>query len=333
MTDLTTEIERIAEETRFSGVVHVARDDEDIRRAYGLADRANGIPNTVETRLAIASGTKGFTALAVMSLVEEGKLELVTPARTILGEDLPLIDDAVTIEQLLTHRSGIGDYFDEEIDRPMTDHILEMPTHRLGSVEAHVEALDGFPTKDAPGERFLSNNAAFVVLAIVAERVSGTPYHDLVRERVTEPAGMTRTGFVRSDAPEPGVAVGYLEDDGLRTNVLHMPLLGGGDGGAVSTIDDLATFWRALFEGRIVSRETAAEMTRAHTDGGGKDNRYGLGFWIHATRDVVELHGYDAGISFWSDHDPASGEVLTVISNTTEGTWALLERLDPMLGR
>ena len=75
-----------------------------LAKAYGMADRGHGIPNTVDTRFAIASGTKGLTALAVMSLVEDGTLELATPARSLLGDDLPLIDDDVTVEHLLAHR-------------------------------------------------------------------------------------------------------------------------------------------------------------------------------------------------------------------------------------
>jgi CubicO group peptidase (beta-lactamase class C family) len=112
MSGLEGSIDRIAEETRFSGVLRIDRDGTRVERAYGLADRAHGIANTVDTRFAIASGAKSLTALAVMSLVEEGRLELATTARSILGEDLPLIDDAVTVEQLLSHRSGIGDFFD-----------------------------------------------------------------------------------------------------------------------------------------------------------------------------------------------------------------------------
>ena len=81
----------------FSGVVSVGGE----ARAYGFADRAHLIPNTPETRIAVASGAKGLTALAVVSLIEEGQLRLEAPSRELLGSDLPLIDDAVTVEQLL----------------------------------------------------------------------------------------------------------------------------------------------------------------------------------------------------------------------------------------
>jgi CubicO group peptidase (beta-lactamase class C family) len=108
-------VDGVAREGKFSGVVRVDRgSDTELAAAYGLANRAAKVENTLDTRFAIASGVKGLTALAVVSLVEEGAFELSTTARSLLGDDLPLIDDRVTIEQLLSHRSGIGDYFDEE---------------------------------------------------------------------------------------------------------------------------------------------------------------------------------------------------------------------------
>src|SRR3954470_10353003 len=107
-------VEDTAQRAAFAGVVRLDRAGEtEFAVAYGLADRAHGIPNTFETIYATASGTKGFTALAVMRLVESGILNLRTTARSLLGEDLPLISDDVTLEHLLAHRSGIGDYLDE----------------------------------------------------------------------------------------------------------------------------------------------------------------------------------------------------------------------------
>jgi len=329
MTELEREIDRIAEETRFSGVVNVVREDGEIARAYGFADRAHRIPNTVDTVFAIASGTKGFVALVVMSLIEEGRLERSTTARSVLGADLPLIDDAVTIEQLLSHRSGIGDWFDEDIPRPITDHVLTVQAWTLDRMEAFVQALDGYPMKFAPGERFSYNNSAFVVLALIAERVAGRPFLELLDERVCQPAGMTHTSFLRIDELPGEAAIGYLDEgDGLRTNVLHMPVIGGGDGGAYSTVADIASFWRALFEGRIVPKETVAEMTRARVDAPDHEARYGLGFWLHATTEVVELEGYDAGVSFGSVHDPRAGVTFTVISNTSGGAWPIVRYLE-----
>jgi CubicO group peptidase (beta-lactamase class C family) len=88
----------------FSGVISVDRAGEpSLRRAYGLADRASEVPNRDDTRFALASGSKGFVAVAVASLIESGDLRLDTTARSVLGVDLPLVAADVTVEQLLAH--------------------------------------------------------------------------------------------------------------------------------------------------------------------------------------------------------------------------------------
>jgi CubicO group peptidase (beta-lactamase class C family) len=323
------ELDAVADRTRFSGVVRI--DDADgvrLAKAYGLADRGRGIPNTIDTQFGIASGTKGLTALAVVSLIEDGSLELATTARSVLGEDLPLIRDDVTIEQLLSHRSGIGDYFDEDAIEQVTDYVLPVPVHQLATTEAFLAVLDGHPQAFPPGERFIYNNGGYVVLALIAERASGVPFHELVRRRVGEPAGMADTEFLRSDELPGRAALGYLTADGSRTNVLHLPVRGSGDGGIYSTASDVSSLWSAFFAGRIVSMDRVTEMVRARSDVSGGSLRYGLGFWIHPSSDVVELHGYDAGVSFRSTHDPRSMTTRTVISNTSEGTWPIETFLD-----
>jgi CubicO group peptidase (beta-lactamase class C family) len=110
--------------------------------------------------------------------------------------------------------------------------------------------------------------------------------------------------------------------------VFHLPVRGSGDGGIYSTAADLSALWSALFAGRIVSKDWVAEMVRPRSEVPQESMRYGLGLWLHASSDVVELHGYDAGVSFRSRHDPASGTTYTVISNTSEGTWPIESLLE-----
>jgi len=329
MQPLEDALDSEADRTAFSGVVRVDRSGTvELAKAYGLADRRHGIPNTIDTQFGIASGTKGLTALAVVSLIEDGSLELRTTARSVLGEDLPLIGDDVTIEQLLSHRSGIGDYFNEDAVEQVTDYVLRVPVHELATTETFLAVLDGHPQASPPGERFAYNNAGFVVLALIAERTSGVPFHELVRRRVCEPAGMVATDFLRSDELPGRAALGYLTADGSRTNVLHLPVRGSGDGGIYSTASDVSSLWSAFFAGRIVSRDWVTEMVRARSDVPSESLRNGLGFWRHGSGDVVELHGYDAGVSFRSTHDPASATTRTVISNASEGTWPIETFLD-----
>src|SRR5918995_2193621 len=322
MSDLASEIDVLAAESAFSGLVRVDHGDEVVlERASGFADRRRDIPNTPDTRFAMASGVKGITALAVMRLVEDGTLDPTTTARSVLGDDLPLIDDAVTVEQLLAHRSGIGDYFDEDLPGEITDYLLPVPVHQLAETEDYLTVLDGFPTKFAPGERFSYSNGGYVVLALIAERASRIPFRELVASRICESAGMVDTEFLRSDELPGGAAVGYLQAEGLRTNVLHLPLRGTGDGGAYTTAADMRRCWVSFLAGRIVSEIWVQAMTRPRSDAPDAGKRYGLGFWLHPTTDSVILLGYDAGVSFSSLHNPHEDVTATVISNGADGAW------------
>jgi CubicO group peptidase (beta-lactamase class C family) len=333
MDQLTEELERIALATGFSGAVRIDRGDvTELAVAFGMADRRWAIPNTVDTRFGMASVAKGFTALVIASLVEDGTIEWSTTARSVLGDDLVLIDDAVTVEQLMAHRSGIGDYLDENVPVDITDYLLTAPAHELATAEQYLRLLDGFPMTFPPGARFSYCNGGFVVLALIAERASGVDYHDLVRTRVCDPAGMHDTGFLRSDDLPGGAAVGYVPmDDTWRTNVFHLPVRGVGDGGVYSTVADLHRLWHAMFAGRIVGADTVVELVRPRSDAPENGRRYGLGFWLQPAGAAVLLEGWDAGVSCFTTHDPSRELTYTVVSNTSDGAEPVNDVLDELL--
>ena len=254
----------------FSGVVRVDRGGEvELAKAYGLAHRGYGIPNTVDTQFAIASGTKGLTALAVVSLIEDGALELATTARSVLGTDLPLIGDDVTIEHLLSHRSGIGDYLDED-----ADHEID----RLRDARAGARARDdrAVPRRarrapDAsspPGERFAYCNSGYVVLALIAERASGVPFHELVRA-----ARLRARGDGRHRVPAlrraPGARRARLPRRSTAREDERVPPPGARQRRRRRSTPrprTSARFWSAFFAGRIVSTDWVAEMVRPRSD-------------------------------------------------------------------
>ena len=328
MSELGRDLDSFALASRFSGVVRVDEGDDVVfAQAYGLANRSWDVPNALDTRFATASGTKGFTALTIASLVEDGVIEVDTRARAVLGGDLELIGGDVTVEHLLAHRSGIGDYLDEESGLDLREHLMTVPVHELATSEQYVRVLDGRPAKFAPGERFSYCNSGYVVLAIIAERVTGVAFHELVLQRVCRPMGLRDTAFLRSDELPERTAVGYLDDDGLRTNVFHLPVRGSGDGGIYTTVGDAARFWRALFEGAVVPTPRVADLVRLRSRTGSTPSGYGLGFWLDPDRGTVLLVGSDAGVSFATQHAPSRQLTATVISNTTDGAWPLMRLL------
>lgn len=331
MGDLGAFLTEVAAETGFSGVVGFRREGHSSVFAHGLADRAHEIPMTADTQLAMASGSKVFTALTIMSLVQDGALELSTPARSLLGQDVPLIADDVSVEHLLAHRSGIGDYLDEDLITDAGQYIMTGSVHEFATTEAFLPQLGGFETKFAAGTDYSYCNGAYIVLALIAERASGRGYHDLVRERVCGPAGLSDTDFLRSDDLPARAAIGYVRVDGSwRTNVFHLPVLGNGDGGMYSTVSDIEKFWKSLWLGQIVSSTSVAEMMRPRSTVG--DEQCGLYFSLPGPEGVAELEGEDAGVSFHSSHDRDSQITRTVMSNTAEGAWPIVKRLRDFTG-
>lgn len=330
MSELAAQLAAIvagASDEGFSGAVRVSVDGELVHESVaGLADRAHQIPITLDTRLAIASGAKPFTALTVLALVERGELALDMPARALLGDDVAALDDRVTVEHLLAHRSGFADYLDEEQLDDMRDYVLTVPTHRLAVPDDYLVLMDGLTMLTAPGTEFVYNNGGYVLLAVLAERAAATPYHDLVDELVCRPAGLNSTGFPFSDEPTGDVATGYLDADGLRTNVLHMPRRGLGDGGIATTAADIDRLWQALFAGNIVSPDLVGRMTTAQ---GFEDDGDGYGWGCSVVDDgaTIGFGGYDPGISFASRHTPATGTTWTVISNHTDGAWPVVRAI------
>lgn len=321
-----------AEALRFSGVVRVDQDGGvRFEGAFGLADRRFEVPNRVTTRMAIASGMKGITALTIMSLVESQHLSRVTRARELLGTDLPEIDDRVTVEHLLAHRSGIGDYLDESAGHEITDHVIPVAVHRLDWTEDYLDVLSGHPQVFPPGERFAYNNAGYVVLALLAERATGQEFHDLVERRVLSLADMGSTSFLRSDRLPGDAATGYLAEEGLQTNVLHLPLRGNGDGGVYSTVADIRRLWTAMDASAIVPPKVVEAMTTLRSPGSQEHSGYGLGFWVDAGVGAVRLVGHDAGVSFLSCHHPETDLTHTVISNWSDGTWPMSRHLRDLL--
>ena len=332
MTDgdaLNDALDAVIAETSFSGVVRVHLSDghrrarsrtrrpcprhrDDDRHAHRHRQRCEGIHRADGDG---ARRTRG--------------LPLTTTARELLGDDLPLIDEGVTVEHLLAHRSGIGDYLDESELDDVTSYVMPIPVHRLATPEDYLVVLGGHPQVSPPGERFNYNNAGFVVLAVLAERAAGTPYHRLIDELVVGPAGLTHTAFLRGDELPGDVAIGYLAADGLRTNVLHLPVRGVGDGGVSTTAADLHRLWTALDAGQIVSPDAVARMTRPHSveTGTSAGYRYGLGYWLPAAGGSIEMEGHDAGASFRSTHRASAGLTVSVLSNTSEGTWPVARRL------
>lgn len=273
-------------ETRdYSGSVLVATDGRvEFAGCYGLANRADGVPIHPRTRFGLASLTKMFTAVAVADLVRAGKLDFDTPvARVLPPKRRPsTLLPEVTVHHLLSHTSGIADYFEEEDDDLDYGALYaDRPVYRMLRPADFLPMFADLPPYRAPGGRFQYSNAGYILLGLLIEDVAGAPYIDVVTERVFGPAGMADSGFFALDEVRPDVAVGYCpprEPGGpVRTNIYSIPSVGGADGGAYANPPDLDRFLTAYGDGVLVGeRMRDAMLTPRVNVADGLDMGYGV---------------------------------------------------------
>src|SRR5262245_1987645 len=194
--DLRPALDASIEAHAFSGVVSIrAGDDLLYERAARYADRSNGIRNSIDTRFGIASGTKFFTALAIGKLIEAQKLSLSTKLSDCIALDFPSYSPNITIRHLLTHTSGIPDYYDEDAITDFDNFSLSVPWYALRGPRDYLAAFPQGPMKFAPGERFSYSNGGYILLGVVIEALSGERYQDFVEQRIFRPSGMKHSGF------------------------------------------------------------------------------------------------------------------------------------------
>ncbi len=256
-------------------------------QAYGMADLTHSVPFTVDTPSNIGSTSKQFTAFAIARLADQGRLSLDDDVRTHIPE-LPDFGQPVTLRHLLTHTSGYREYLTtlsmagvsvsaDDIDR---DDVL-------GVVMRQPEL------QSAPGAKWEYNNTGYGLLAMVVERVTGTPFQDWMRAEVFAPLGMDHT-VVRTDRAEivPGRAMGYVPtEEGAWQEAID---LGGamGDGGIYTTAGDLLRWMDTYRTASLGGENVRREMTREAVLTTGDSTGYGLGLFLGELRGQQRIsHG------------------------------------------
>lgn len=312
----------------FSGVVSVEHAGEAVlSRGYGFANRADAILNTANTRFAQASGSKTLTAVAIGRLVEEGDIAFDSRMADCLEIWPSNFDAGVTVHHLLTHTSGVPDYFDEEVDDDFEALWATLPMYGVRGPLDVFPLFASKPMKFPPGERFSYSNSGYVLLGLLIEEHTGMPFAAYAEAEVFAPAGMHDSGYFASDRLPPSTASNYLTDedpDDPRTNIFTVPVVGQPDGGAFVTAPDMAKFWSALSSHRLLTPSTTEQVLTAHVAAERGDDRYGYGVWIEPGISgslIYRAEGLDPGASFVSDMWTAGDLSITVISNTDGSVW------------
>jgi len=253
--------------------VMVIRNDEVLHAAgYGYADLRSREPITPQTSFRLASVSKQLTAMAIMILAERGQLDYDDPLVKLLPE-LGRLGEKITLRHLLTHTSGLPDYYD----------VLEEETvEGMPDTEQAMQFLAAWdePPLFAPGERYEYSNPGYEMLALVIERISGQNFGQFLSDNIFTPLGMTHTVVRDSTEPEiPNRALGYTRKEGSFELLDEHPLNHIiGSGGIYASVEDLALWSRALDGESLVSRTTLEEAWSPVELAGGETYPYGFGW-------------------------------------------------------
>lgn len=248
----------------FHGAVLVAEDGKIIyRKAFGSASIEDNIPNTLTTRFGLASVSKQFTAMLVLQLVQEGKLRLDGSVKDYLPGYAGESAGRITLHHLLTHTSGI--YQDSPVEGERVSRRLENHDRE--------ELMGYFENRELlfePGAGFQYSNFNYNLLAIIVETVTGTPYEELLQQRIFGPLGMKNTCVGPKSGPGSTAATGYDYDflrDPRPVDFTHESVaVGAGD--LYSTVEDLFLWDQALYTDRLLSKEYRRMLFTPHTDAG-----------------------------------------------------------------
>jgi len=310
----------------FRGAVLIARGDEVLfERAYGERDLANEIPNDMDTKFATASAGKIFVAVGILRLIEEGRLRLTSTLGEVLPMDWRAIDASITVGELLTHTSGIPDYFDESVMTEYEELWRDFPNYRIRSNRDLLPLFIDKPMAFERGACFAYNNTGFVVLAMMIERLTGEVFDAYLERSIFQPCGMRNTGYYELDRLPARCAMNYIFDEErhqYRTNIYAVDAKGTGAGGAYTMLHDIRRFWDALLHGKLLSEEMTARMLSRQS--GDEDDVYGYGVWLAPTTEGYDpyIQGCDPGVSFISRFGRATGTVLALVSNFGDDVWA-----------
>jgi CubicO group peptidase (beta-lactamase class C family) len=279
-----------------------------VRRAYGMANLEEGVRATPATNYRLASVTKQFTAAAILLLAEDGRLSIDDGARKWLPT-LPAAADGVTIRHLLTHTSGVVDY-EDLMQADATVQLRDADVLRLLEREPR--------TYFAPGSEYRYSNSGYALLALIVERAGGESFASFLRRRIFEPLQMTATvaheegiSTVRHRAYGHSLVNGaWLRTDQSRTSAVL------GDGGIYSSVDDLAKWDAALYDERLLRRESLDAAFRSATKTDKEDVDYGFGWRI--TGDSLWHSGETIGFRNVIVRYPSRKLTVVILTNRDE---------------
>lgn len=297
------------------GAAVIAVKDEQVvfRRGYGMANLELAVPIAPATVFRLASITKQFTAVAILMLMEQGRLALHDPL-TRFFPDYPTHEHTITVEHLLTHTSGIRSYTDMPEWPPLW--------RKDFAVQELIDFFKQQPIQFAPGERWAYNNSGYVLLGAIIEQVSGLSYAQFIQQQIFEPLGMRQSYYDQPTRIISKRAAGYQKGPDGYTNAEYLSMTQPYAAGALaSTIDDLARWDAALSSDALLQTAT---LERAWTpyrlrDGSLTDYGYGWRLSEWQGRRTMEHSGGIHGFATYALRMPTEGVFVAILSNHPDG--------------
>ena len=292
----------------------VIRDGKVIKAAgYGYANLELKAPATPDTVYEIGSISKQFAAEAIMLLVEDGKLKLDDPINQYLPANAPAIWQNITIRNLLNHVSGLKDWTE----------IKEFSYRREYTAEEFIELVRPFPLQFQPNDNWSYSNTNLPLIGIIVERAAGKPYEEFVSERIFRPLGFPSIRFRHQEEIVTNRATGYvLRDNQWKNGEPFRPRLIAPSGGVLATAVDLARWWEAIMQGRLLKPSSLAEMLAPARLNDGRAVTHGFAFFTDSFNGhkMIFHHGSTVG-GFGSvvRYFPQEKLTLAIIGNLEDG--------------
>jgi CubicO group peptidase (beta-lactamase class C family) len=274
--------------------VLVAQDGQVLlRKGYGMANLELGVPIQPDMVFEIGSITKQFTAAAILLLQERGKLSVDDEVTKYLP-DFPTHGQKITLEHLLTHRSGVPSYTSLPEWLPRIREDL--------TVQQIIDLFKDKPLDFSPGEKMSYSNSGYILLGAVIEKASGKSYEDFVEQEIFAPLGMKRSRYGHQTEIVPGRAAGYDKtEDGYQVAEYISMTQPYAAGALLSTVDDLALWVEALSSGKLLGKAALERMTTPATLTSGKPTKYAYGLGI-SEEDGTRIIAHGGGIPGFSTY-------------------------------
>lgn len=318
-------IDSYVKANNFNGTIFIRKNKKiAYQKSFGFANFPFKVSNTIETKYKVASITKAFTSVLILQLVEQGKIDLNKTIKTYLPDYRGEAGDKVTIHQLLNHTSGM-----KNIDSvPSLEYVVKngFPLYQMPHTSD--EILDKYCSDKLagkPGEKFDYNNADYIVLGKIIERLYGKTYEQVLNEKLLQPLNMRDSGMIHQPNIVAGLADTYFYRDNSKVLTNDLPFYTENlyaAGGMYSTVNDILKFSDALFAGKLLKKEMLDRMFTSGLD------EYGYGVWVYNDYDIngkkfkiIKRPGSNMGAQSMLFHVLEADTTIIILTNT--GTTSL----------